>query len=87
MAFSVRFHMDFTERLSVYWLVGSASIPDAETLAIPLLQQQIHGFPVRQGAGDWLFLSYQLLDGVRAQPGNMEFRRFVNSFVVVGTVG
>ena len=87
MAFPVNFQMDFTERLSVYWLVGSASMPDAETLTIPLLQQQIHGFPVRQGVGDWLFLSYQLLDGVRAQPGNIEFRRLVNSFVVVGTVG
>ena len=62
--FPVSFAMEFTEQLAVYRVVGSAPIPDAESLAIPLMREQIHGTPIRISPGDdWGILTWQNLEG------------------------
>ena len=49
----------------MYRLHGSAAFPDAETLVIPLMRLQIIGVPMRSHDDqDWLFVSWQNLDGL-----------------------
>ena len=75
MSFPVCFAMGFTDRLSVYRLHGSAAFPDAETLVIPLMRQQLIGVPMRSNADqDWLFLSWQNLDGLTLFFNTLELR-------------
>ena len=65
MSFPVDFAMNFTQRLSIYWLVGSQPCPDAESLIIPLMRMQVIGMPFRNHCGeDWLFMTWQNLDDV-----------------------
>ena len=74
-AFPVMFDMAFTENLRIYMIEGSEDMPDAETLIIPLMQEQIIGLPLRNNpTGRWLFLSYQQLHGVRANESRYRFR-------------
>ena len=66
MSFPVDFAMNFTERLSIYVLVGSQPCPDAESLIIPLMRMQFIGMPFRNHVDeDWMFMTWQNLDDVR----------------------
>ena len=84
--FPVRFDFNFGERLVIYQLIGSWYIPDAESLAIPLLRHQIHGVAMRQSnREDWLWISYQNLHNVTPLPGyGMTFMLLPNAFLVIG---
>ena len=74
-AFPVMFDMAFTENLRIYMIEGSEDMPDAETLIIPLMQEQIIGIPLRNNpTSNWIFLSYQQLHGVRAYHSRYRFR-------------
>ena len=75
MSFPVCFAMGFTDRLSMYRLHGSAAFPDAETLVITLTRLQMIGVPMRSNADqDWLFLSWQNLDGLTLYLNMQELR-------------
>ena len=86
----MNFHLNFTEHLSLYVLVGSQPCPDAETLVIPLMQMQIVGVPFRNHDGeDWMFMSWQDLDYVVIQSSVMPgwyFRLVTRAFFIVGVV-
>ena len=74
-AFPAFFDMAFTDKLRIFMIEGSEDMPDAETLLIPLMQDQIIGLPLRNNpTGCWLFLSYQQLPGVRANESRYRFR-------------
>ena len=78
--------MNFTDRLSVYVLVGSQPCPDAETLAIPLMRMQLIGVPMRNHDGeDWMFMTWQNLDYLVLQNSIMSqwyFRPLTRRFVI-----
>ena len=58
--FPVLFYMNFTDRMRVYKLTGSAVFPDAESLMIPLMRQQFICMPMRvHQSEDWTVISYQ----------------------------
>ena len=84
--FPVSFDFRFTDRLSIYHVVGPAEIPDAESLLIPLLRQQIHGTPMRMGEGDdWMLLTWQTLDGMLIPwMPEIQFQLYTRMFFVVG---
>ena len=79
------FDFRFSDQMSIYRLVGSAVIPDAESLLIPMLRFQIHGTPMRMGpADDWLLLTWQNLDGiVHPQMPWIQFQLCTRTFTVV----
>ena len=70
--------MNFGDQLLLYQVMGSAHMPDAESLTIVLLQQQVVGMPVRQRDGeDWILLTYQDL-------GNVSIMRRLSFAMVIG---
>ena len=88
-AFQVNYNMNFREPevLRVYVFENSWSIPDPETLLIPLMQCQCIGLPMRQSEwDDWFFLSYQDLDMCVPVPiwPWMRMRLHPNFFFVLG---
>ena len=82
--------MNFTDRVRMYQLVGSQQVPDAESLAIPLMRLQFIGVPIRGHDGeDWRFITWQNLDWVVLQHDFMRgwyFRPTMNNFVVVAVL-
>ena len=90
MSFPVNFAMNFTDRMTIYKLIGSHDVPDSETLTIPLMRMQIIGLPVRNNGGeDWVLLTYQNLDDVVLQHDFMAgwyFTRVTDAFSLVGFI-
>ena len=82
--FPVMRNMAFTDRMRIYRLIGSAAVPDAETLMIPLMTQQVICMPMRMNATeDWIVISYQnLTDTVLPLMGNMRFALVAEHFVL-----
>ena len=87
-SFPVNFDMRFTEQVSIYRLAGSAGVPDAESLLIPLMRAQIIGTPMRMHDGDdWLFMTWQNLDNmINPWFPSMNFVLQTRAFVVVNII-
>ena len=82
--FSVPFQMNFGETLQLYVIEGSAVCPDACSLLIPLMRQGLHGTPLRHvQTTDWLFLSYQNIDGVVTQWAGWRFRLLPSPIIMI----
>ena len=83
-AFPVNFAMGFGDRLRVYLLAGSVVVPDAESLTIYLMRQQVVGIPMRMRVtDDWLVFSWQDLDNSVVYPG-FRFHPLLSAAVLVG---